>query len=326
VFPGPAVSCSLASPADPTGVVKLDHELEQYNPVTGQLTAWVRIPSLSHTGDTTLYVFYGNSAVTSSLENKTGVWDSSYGGVWHLGTNGAALSSADSTSNANNATVVGSASAATGQMGGGAGLTGSPNYIDAGNNPSVAPRHTGTFSIWVKYNAFGDWTTPMGNGNIAADANGAMIWNRASGELDFEIEGAGGNRAVGGVLSTGQWYYLVGAWDGSTVKLYKNGVLAGSVAQTIDANPAYHLNLGADGALSGAGNYLNGTLDEARVSSIARSADWTATEYNNQSSPSTFYTLNAETPVDVLPAVSYLYASQTQQLTAVGNVCSRRRR
>ena len=26
--------------------------------------------------DTTLYVFYGNSAVTSSSENKTGVWDS----------------------------------------------------------------------------------------------------------------------------------------------------------------------------------------------------------------------------------------------------------
>ena len=36
---------------DPTGVTKLDHELEQYNPVTGQVVAWIRLPSLSHTAD-----------------------------------------------------------------------------------------------------------------------------------------------------------------------------------------------------------------------------------------------------------------------------------
>jgi methylaspartate ammonia-lyase len=38
-----------------------------------------------------------------------------------------------------------------------------------------------------------------------------------------------------------------------------------------------------------------GTLDEVRVSSTARSAGWIATEYNNQSSPSTFYTVGAAT-------------------------------
>ena len=303
--------------SDPSGSVKLDHELEQYNPVTGQVTAWVRIPALSHTTDTTLYVFYGNSGVTTSLENKTGVWDSNYGAVWHLGTNGAALSTTDSTSHANNATVVGTATATTGQMGGGAALTGSPNYIDGGNNASVLPTHTGTFSIWVKYSAFGDWTTPMGNANTSTDSNGATFWNRASGEINFEVDGAGRSNTSGGVLLANQWHYLVGGWDGSTVKLYKNGTLAGSVTQGNDAAPAYHLNLGADGGLSGAGNYLNGILDEARVSNIARSADWIATEYNNQSSPATFYTLNAEgAAVTVSPLTTTLGGSQTRQFTA----------
>jgi hypothetical protein len=43
---------------DPDGLTQLDHELEQYNPATGQVVAWVRIPTLSHTADTVLYVFY----------------------------------------------------------------------------------------------------------------------------------------------------------------------------------------------------------------------------------------------------------------------------
>ena len=36
-----------------------------------------------------------------------------------------------------------------------------------------------------------------------------------------------------------------------------------------------------------------GGLDEGRMSNIVRSADWIKTEYNNQSSPSTFYSYGA---------------------------------
>jgi hypothetical protein len=38
--------------------------------------------------------------------------------------------------------------------------------------------------------------------------------------------------------------------------------------------------------------YMNGGLDEVRISNIVRSAAWISTEYNNQSSPSTFYSVN----------------------------------
>ena len=38
--------------------------------------------------------------------------------------------------------------------------------------------------------------------------------------------------------------------------------------------------------------FFNGLIDEVRVSSIARSASWIATEYNNQASPSAFYTVS----------------------------------
>jgi len=36
---------------------------------------WVGIPTLSHTVDTVIYLFYGNPAVTVSQENKAGVWE-----------------------------------------------------------------------------------------------------------------------------------------------------------------------------------------------------------------------------------------------------------
>jgi hypothetical protein len=49
-----------------------------------------------------------------------------------------------------------------------------------------------------------------------------------------------------------------------------------------------------DGPISWPNNYFTGIVDEARVSDTTRSADWIATEYNNQSSPSTFYTFSGE--------------------------------
>ena len=80
--------------------------MESYNPATGQFTAWVRIPVLSHSADTVLYLNYGNGGVTVSQENRAGVWDSSYKGVYHL-PNGVTLPGGDSTGTGNNATISG---------------------------------------------------------------------------------------------------------------------------------------------------------------------------------------------------------------------------
>ena len=76
--------------SDAVGASRLDHEVESSNAATGQFTAWVRIPVLSHSADTVLYLNYGNGSVTTSQENRAGGWDSSYKGVW----NGAELSRA----------------------------------------------------------------------------------------------------------------------------------------------------------------------------------------------------------------------------------------
>ena len=52
---------------------RLDHEIERYDPSTGCLKAWVRIPTLSHTADTEIYLCYGQENAAS--QSPGAVWD-----------------------------------------------------------------------------------------------------------------------------------------------------------------------------------------------------------------------------------------------------------
>jgi RHS repeat-associated protein len=304
--------------SDSAGQNPLNYEVESYNPATGQVIAWVQIPALSHSSDTTLYLFYGNSNVTASQQNATGVWDSNYGGVWHLSGNGAVVSTADSTANANNATLEGTDAVGPGEFGNGAVLNGS-GYFDAGNQPSVLPTHTGTMSAWVNSIPFSNYVIPIGNGDTSGFPEyGAMITigsNGANGSVAFRVDGPSwidGNGVSGNTLMVDQWYYLTASWDGSNVNLYVNGALVSTTGQSVDAAPCCDLKLGWG---------LTGSIEEARVSGIARSADWIAAEYNNQSSSSTFFTQSAENLTGIAPNSVALYANQSQQFTAPG-LCS----
>ena len=81
----------------PYGITKLSHEIETYSAATGQLIAWVQVPSLTPATNTVLFLYYGNASAANQ-QNPAGVWDSNFEGVWHL-PNGTTLSGNDSTSN-----------------------------------------------------------------------------------------------------------------------------------------------------------------------------------------------------------------------------------
>ena len=70
-----------------TAPCTLDHEIEKWVGGTGELVAWVRIPSVNTINagtDTVIKILYGDSSVTTSTQNAAGVWDTNYMGVWHL--------------------------------------------------------------------------------------------------------------------------------------------------------------------------------------------------------------------------------------------------
>ncbi|MFH0891862.1 MAG: DUF2341 domain-containing protein [Candidatus Falkowbacteria bacterium] len=68
---------------DSGGTTTLPYERENYDSNTGELVAWIKT-NISSTTDTELYMYYGNSGSTADPATTTGVWDSSYRGVWHL--------------------------------------------------------------------------------------------------------------------------------------------------------------------------------------------------------------------------------------------------
>jgi RHS repeat-associated protein len=305
--------------SDCNGFNKLNHEIESYNPATGQLVAWVSLPAVSHTANTVFYMWYGNNAITATLENPTKVWDSNYFTVLHLGKN-SALSILDSTSHFNNG-VNGFNFQNL--------LTGTPGLIGeaaAFNNSAMALNqqlngyNQVTLSTWFNTTL----VQSTSNRSFFGAAGFLLQLSPAGGGLSFLFSEFPTRYLVSGPtnFNDGQWHYAVGSFDGSFVNLYVDGQLNASTPAA--PAPAF-LNSGTVvlGDIYSVG--YTGDLDEARISTAARSADWIATEYNNQISPSTFYTIYGENAAAFVasPVTGTLYASQTEQVVATFiGICS----
>ena len=60
----------------------LDCEIQRYDPATGRLRAWVRMPALPHDRDSFFYLYYGNRRARRSDPGR--VWDGAYRLVLHV--------------------------------------------------------------------------------------------------------------------------------------------------------------------------------------------------------------------------------------------------
>lgn len=253
--------------SDPEGLTKLDYELEKYDSTTGQIIAWVRIPSLSHSVDTTLYMLYGNSSVSASQQNPNGVWASNFVAVWHL-PNGTTLSATDSTANGNTGTPGSGAGATVGEVDGAASLDGTANADIALPSSSSAWNFANdvTVSAWIK-------TTDNGKGIFGLQNSNPLVYL----EVGSTTAGGSANKAVayfrtdnGSVLvasgsitvNDGSWHLIDAVRNtGSSIQIYVDGVLDTTTSYT-DSGP---IDASGDAAnLGGFGGVYNssGSLDE----------------------------------------------------------------
>jgi hypothetical protein len=282
--------------SDASGQNKLDHEIDTYDPTRGTVNFWVRIPTLSHTVDTTIYMWYGNSAITTTQENKAGVWKNGYTRVWHLG-NPTTLSASDSTGTGSDGTNYGVV-ASSGKIGG----AGSyqqiyGQYIDMG---SVGPRPTqGTISMWVEAPVRANYPNAFTTANLSDAAcgnDGIRFEMDQSGDFGAATgaDNANCQSGIGGVSFTNSftpssWHYISVQWDSSAS--IESGFYDGNVNVVTNTDWPSAFDAVKIGVGWGAGRTWNGQIDEVRMSSVARSADWITTEYNNQLSPTSFYNL-----------------------------------
>jgi hypothetical protein len=300
------------------GSTKLDHEIEKYDGATGTIAMWVRIPTLSHLTDTVIYMYFGNTSITTTQENKTGVWGengaNNFKGVWHMKETGTNPTVNDSTSNANNSTAQ-TWTPGAGQVSGGGGFNGSGQYVGI---PKITPNYV-TAEAWIYLNGNpASGVTPAVIQSYGAEFNDwggfRLGQNAAASTFVFGVD-TGPSTATGTLptapISLGAWHHLVGSYNGSVVSIYVDGALSqtANVSGTIRTPSIAYNYIGYGRTWSGdtGAMAINGSLDEARISSVARSADWIKTEYNNQSDPSTFYSLGIKenTTPTVLTSWSY---------------------
>ena len=279
---------------------KLDHELESYNPATGEYIGWVRLPLLSNSSTTTIKMLYGNPSVTTDQSVVT-VWTSNFKGVWHL--NGSDYTDATEYSNdgTQNAT-----SNVTGQIAGGRGFNGSNSYIQVGTNGFVPNDNNQTISIWGYYT-----TSPSGNRNLIsfqnATAGSAIQLGFRGGNAVAWKWGGATLASAGAAPSPNAWHYYVYTYDGTTSRIYIDGVEKGNSTVAPQTALPSEGNIGRYNP----GEYFSGNLDEPRFSISPKSAGWILTEYNNQSNPSGFISLGSETDNSLLATIGLCSSSFT---------------
>ena len=279
--------------SDAAGVTPLNYEVESYNASTGVVTFWVKVPTVSHTADTVIYMWYGNPAITTPQANATGVWDTNFQGVWHMQDNAANTTIVDSTGQ-NTATMIGgnTSSYPCGSLF----ASTSQSLYFGGNNAVV----NNSFSYTSNY-TMESWYY----NNVAFDSANQLWSNAAIGAS------AGYNMSM---LNGGQGYSVF-TTSGYLRSFYNNGFSTVHVAMScVSGTLTIYVNGAAQNSQSGCGTTPNGNftinsfyagqyntgfngnmcMAELRVSSSGRSADWIKTSYNNQNSPSTFYTVGSE--------------------------------
>ena len=277
------------------GTTKLSHEIEKYVPSTGELVAWVKVPTLSTTADTIIYMYYGNPSCADQW-NINGTWDSTFNGIWHLkeDPSGTAPQMKDSTANGNNGTSdvsMTGANQVAGKIDGSLSFNGTSNYVQANDSASLRIGSAITVSAWIY-----PYSVAAGSHRIISK------WTPGNQEYILYLSGAqigvgvktGSGVTTGANLVANTWYHIEMVWSGSTtIAVYKNGTFLQNVTITTGTTgTSGPLVLAKHGSTSS--EYFNGIIDECRVSMTSRSADWIKTEYNNQNSPSTFYSAGTE--------------------------------
>ena len=271
------------------GVTKLAHEFESYNPATGALVAWVKLPSLSNAQDTVLYLYYGN-AQAADQSNPPGVWDVDFLAVQHLEeTAGAA---GDSTSHDNDG------SALNGVVRDVAGKIDGADSFDGVNDrialPQVFTNQTHfTIEGWLRSGAVQGYAIAQRD---TASHGMFLQYYPAGSRYELYV----GSTRLTGAASVNQWHYVVGTFDGTTARLYVDGQQTGSAAATLNW-PALATLLG-DRATGG--RPFAGPMDEVRLSAAARGPAYVATSYANQNSPATFYTLGPREQAVTQPIIT----------------------
>lgn len=137
---------------------------------------------------------------------------------------------------------------------------------------NIPSKWTDTFSyaLWVYIPSSAVWANSyigniLGKGGYSGSIG--LVRTTVNNQVGFFLRGDNTYKLITGNITRDTWYHLVGTWDGSTLKLYINGILVASNTFMFTGIPDIaNLNLGGSIGFSGsAGNYYTGYMDDVKI-------------------------------------------------------------
>jgi len=233
----------------------LPFHIEKFDATNGIATLWVSVPNLNGGEKRQLWLYFGNENAPVGQDVK-GTFDPDYMAAYHFGDKQGAAAS-DATANANNAGNAPAGIDANGIIGQSARFPGQ-GALQIAATPSLAMPAAApfTFSAWVRADQLG--------GQQAVLSRGAMVFGLNAGVPFADISGS--VLQAQAPVKQGEWTHLSLVADGTTIKIFVNGVEAAAATAALPALDGPILLGGAEG------RPFTGEIDEARLSKTARPA------------------------------------------------------
>jgi hypothetical protein len=266
------------------GVTLLDYEIENYNPITGELVAWVRMDTLSKKLSKSVFLYFNNKYALDETTQST--WNKTYKGVWHLK---GALSSKIPFASQFAQSVTEDKS--------------KDIYVASEKNSSQFPclntpedvDITGeiTVSAWVNLNSNKESVIVS---NQSGFNGGYRLAVNKKHKLEFEVrnenaEPAGVIGEEGGMeLQKDTWYHVAAVYSdgGDSMVTYINGKRDRSIHTELSmAGSTEPLQIGREPSRKI--YYFGGQIDEVRISNMVRNENWIATEFASLKPPFSFF-------------------------------------
>ena len=138
---------------------------------------------------------------------------------------------------------------------------GSNDYVNVGD--VIEGFTTITFEAWVNHSTSGNWDEICSKAYVNSfgiTGDDRLWFHLGNGAAWF----AGGGVASNSTIPSNKWTHVAATWDGTTAKLYINGVLDNTAAHTgtVGSNDSLR---GIGGYGSGGSNLFSGKIDELRI-------------------------------------------------------------